>query len=155
MSVRNLLLQYWDFCLDQEDWYPPLMHALKDVTFEQALWKPEIGAANSIWENVQHLLYFKERLLKRLSGVPDEQHAGNDETFLIPEASKEAWENVKSRMLEVHSSLRHALEQMSEEEIETKPQRFMSLITHDAYHTGQIILLAKLQGSWPANRSYL
>ncbi|PEL73618.1 serine/threonine protein phosphatase, partial [Bacillus toyonensis] len=26
---------------------------------------------------------------------------------------------------------------------------------HDAYHTGQIIQLRKLQGSWPTHRSYL
>lgn len=156
MSIRSLLLQNWDFCMDQEDWYPPLLHALKDVSLEQALWKPEEGAVNSIWENVQHLLYFKERLLKRLSGAPEDQNApGNDETFRIPEASENGWEGAKSKLVEVHASVRHALEHLPEEEVENNPQRFLSLIMHDAYHTGQIILLGKLQGSWPATRSYL
>jgi hypothetical protein len=29
-----------------------------------------------------------------------------------------------------------------------------SIILHDAYHIGQIIQIRKLQGSWPANRSF-
>lgn len=156
MNVRNLLLQYWDFSMDQEDWYPPLADVLKEVTLEQALWKPEKGAANSIWENVQHLLYFKERLLRRLtdpSYQPEE--IGNDDTFRIPEASERAWREVKDRLAEVHASLHEKLEQLPEDEVDEKPQRFMSLITHDAYHTGQIVLLSKLQGSWPAKRSFL
>ncbi|MGE7057310.1 DinB family protein, partial [Paenibacillus glucanolyticus] len=52
-------------------------------------------------------------------------------------------------------ALRQKIEQMPEEEITESPQRIASLITHDAYHTGQIIFLRKLQGSWPAKRSFL
>ncbi|MBJ7929171.1 MULTISPECIES: hypothetical protein [Bacillus cereus group] len=34
-------------------------------------------------------------------------------------------------------------------------QQYMNILLHDAYHTGQIIQLRKLQGSWPTHRSYL
>ncbi|HDR8182963.1 TPA: hypothetical protein QC116_006303 [Bacillus thuringiensis] len=34
-------------------------------------------------------------------------------------------------------------------------QQYMNILLHDAYHTGQIVQLRKLQGSWPAHRSYL
>ena len=66
MNMKELPLQNWDYAMGQEDWYPPILPALKDVTVEQALWKPEGQAANSIWENVRHLLYYKRRLLARL-----------------------------------------------------------------------------------------
>ncbi|MCJ8013119.1 DinB family protein [Paenibacillus sp. KQZ6P-2] len=155
MSIRNLLLQNWDYCMGKEDWYPPLQDALKDVTPEQAVWKPEEGAANSIWENVQHLLYYKERLLGRLQGLPaDSNGVSNDDTFRISDDSGEGWEQAKSRLIQAHVSLRSELERLPEEELESNPQRFMSLITHDAYHTGQIIFLRKLQGCWPATRSF-
>lgn len=154
MSIRNLLLEYWDSCMEKEDWYPPLQSALQNVSIEQAVWKPAEGAANSIWENVQHLLYYKERLLARLRGTSEVFNLTNDETFRIPEAGSEEWEQVKSRLVDVHTALQSELERLPEEELEANPQRFMSLITHDAYHTGQIILLSKLQGSWPATRSF-
>ena len=154
MSIRNLLLEYWGYCMEKEDWYPPLQPALQNVSFEQALWKPADGAANSIWENVQHLLYYKERLLARLKGTSDVFNLSNDETFRIPEASRQGWEQAKSRLMDVHAALQSELERLPEEELDAHPQRFMSLITHDAYHTGQIVLLSKLQGVWPATRSF-
>lgn len=155
MNIRELLLQYWDNSMEQEDWYPPLGPALKEVTLEQAVWKPGMGAANSIWENVQHLLYYKERILGRMTdpdGLP--AHIGNEETFLIPEISEQAWEEARTKLEQLHAQLRSQLERMPEDELEREPERFQSLITHDAYHTGQIVLLRKLQGSWPATRSY-
>ncbi|KZS44615.1 hypothetical protein AWU65_31740 [Paenibacillus glucanolyticus] len=156
MNMRELLLLYWDNVMEQEDWYPPILPALKDVTAEQALWKPEGEAANSIWENVQHLLYYKQRLLARLEGTPlSNEGIGNDETFLIHDPSQQAWETAQEQLNEVHTALRQKIEQMPEEEITESPQRIASLITHDAYHTGQIIFLRKLQGSWSAKRSFL
>lgn len=47
----------------EEEWYPPISEALKNLTVEQACWQPEGAASNTIWENVNHLLIFKERLL--------------------------------------------------------------------------------------------
>ncbi|PJN57257.1 hypothetical protein PAEVO_39910 [Paenibacillus sp. GM2FR] len=156
MNMKELLLQNWDYTMGQEDWYPPILPALKDVTVEQALWKPEGQAANSIWENVQHLLYYKQRLLARLEGTPlPDEGIGNDETFLIHDPSEEAWNMAREQIQDVHGALRHKFEEMPEAEIIESPQRILSLIMHDAYHTGQIVFLRKLQGSWPAKRSFL
>ncbi|WP_456288328.1 DinB family protein [Paenibacillus sp. AK002] len=156
MNMKELLLQNWDYAMDQEDWYPPILPALKEVTLEQALWKPEGEAANSIWENVQHLLYYKQRLLGRLEGRPlHNEGIGNDETFLIHDTNEEAWDTARNQLQEVHATLRQKFEAMTEAEIEESPQRILSLIMHDAYHTGQIVFIRKLQGSWPARRSEL
>nr|WP_231638668.1 DinB family protein [Paenibacillus sp. JCM 10914] len=141
--------------MEKEDWYPPTSHALQDVTSEQALWKPEGLAANSIWENVQHLLYYKQRLLARLDQVPFEELDNNDETFHIRDTSEEEWGQVRDALHDVHSALRVKFEQMPDEELLKSSQAVLSLITHDAYHTGQIVSLRKMQGSWPEKRSYL
>jgi len=68
MDKIELLLREWDFCYDEEDWFPPLSEALKGLTAAQADWRPEGGSVNSIWETVHHLIFYKERLLTRLSG---------------------------------------------------------------------------------------
>jgi hypothetical protein len=33
-------------------------------------------------------------------------------------------------------------------------QSVLSLVLHDAFHTGQIVQIRKLQGSWPARRAF-
>lgn len=155
MSLRDVLLQNWDYVMDQEDWYPPALDALKDVTAELALWKPEGSPVNSIWENVLHLLYYKQRLLARLEGTTLlHEAADNDETFIVHERSEEAWRLAQEQLKDVHAALRRKIEQLPEEELEESPQRFVSLITHDAYHIGQLIMLRKMQGSWPAKRHF-
>jgi len=155
MRLRDVLLQNWDYVMDQEDWYPPALDALKNVTMEQALWKPEGSPVNSIWENVLHLLYYKQRLLARLEGTTlRHEAADNDETFIVHDRSEEAWRLAQEQLKDVHAALRRKIEQLPEEELQESPQRFFSLITHDAYHIGQMIMLRKMQGSWPAKRHF-
>lgn len=154
MSIREVLLENWDFTMEKEDGYPPMSAALQDVTVEQALWRPREGAANSIWENVSHLLFYKESLLARLEGRASDVNVNNDETFRVVDSSNDAWLKTQSRLKQVHAALREKLQNVTEEELSGDPQRFLSLITHDAYHIGQIIFIRKLQGSWPATRSF-
>ncbi|MED4584595.1 DinB family protein [Brevibacillus choshinensis] len=164
MSRTELLLNNWQYTYEQEDWYPPLRDALSGVNAAQASWRPDGEAANTIWENVSHLLYFKERLLHRLSGTEFPLSAdSNDDTFAPAGGpdDEEAWQATKQRMENVHLHIREKLASLSEEELDqglpTIPvsQSVMSIMLHDAFHTGQIIQLRKLQGSWPARRSFL
>ncbi|WP_199614105.1 DinB family protein [Paenibacillus alkalitolerans] len=162
MDKKAFLLHGWDICYDKEDWYPPLAEALKGVTAEQANWKPEGASINTIWENVQHLMFYKERFLKRLTGEEKEFPQGitNDDTFAAASADPSAWEETVRKMDEIHKSIRGIIVGYGDDDLEREiPKRpvgtsLFSLILHDAYHTGQIIQIRKLQGSWPSNRSY-
>ena len=160
MSQIQVLLQRWDECFGQEDWYPPLVPALEGVTAEEAAWKPEGEAVNSIWENVNHLLYYKEYHLQRMRGEnPDFKASSNDETFSNVEDGDEAWQKTVDRLKQVHGEIRSFLSGLSDSELNapfpTRPLASLihSLMMHDAYHTGQIIMLRKLKGSWPASRN--
>ncbi|RED36465.1 DinB family protein [Paenibacillus sp. VMFN-D1] len=160
MSQIQVLLQRWDECFGQEDWYPPLVPALEGVTAEEAAWKPEGEAVNSIWENVNHLLYYKEYHLQRMRGEnPDFKASSNDETFSNVEDGDEAWQKTVDRLKQVHGEIRSFLSGLSDSELNapfpTRPLASLihSLMMHDAYHTGQIIMLRKQKGSWPASRN--
>ncbi|MDD9268109.1 DinB family protein [Paenibacillus sp. GCM10023248] len=163
MNNVELLLHGWECCYDKEDWYPPLTDALKGLTAEQANWRPAGEHVNTIWENVQHLIFYKERLLKRMTGEEMEYpDATNDDTFAVESVSGEAWEMTLSRLQTVHLAIRERLAQWGENDFEhVYPNRTQSagrwvnsLILHDAYHTGQIMFIRKLQGSWPSRRSF-
>ncbi|KAA0742680.1 MULTISPECIES: DinB family protein [Bacillus cereus group] len=163
MSKKEMLQNGIKQVFYEEEWYPPLSDALKDLTAAQACWQPEGEASNTIWENVNHLLIFKERLLARLH--QDETFVApqnNDETFVQGGRNDEgAWQQTVLRTIQVHDALQSALISLQEAELnQLTPslpiwQQYMNILLHDAYHTGQIVQLRKLQGSWPAHRSYL
>jgi uncharacterized damage-inducible protein DinB len=162
MNKIDLLLREWDFCYDKEDWYPPLAHVLRGVTAAQASWRPAGEAANTIWENVNHLTFYKERFLKRLKGEESEypQGIGNDDTFVAKQQDEKAWQESVARLEAVHREIREVLAGLKEEDFDRPiPKNTIglwasSLVMHDAYHTGQIVLIRKLQGSWPSRRSF-
>ena len=62
MKRIDLLLNKLDSTFDKESWYAPFKHAIEGLTAEQAMWKPAGETTNTIWENVNHLTYYKERL---------------------------------------------------------------------------------------------
>ena len=69
MKRVDLLLNALDSTFDKESWYAPFKHAIEGLTAEQAMWKPSGGATNTIWENVNHLIYYKERLAQTWKAV--------------------------------------------------------------------------------------
>ncbi|CAH1217154.1 hypothetical protein PAECIP111892_04351 [Paenibacillus auburnensis] len=159
-KISDVLLQNWDYAMDIEDWAPPLSAALEGVNAEQASWKPG-EAGNSIWETVKHLTYYKERLLIKLKGLPKlPDLESNDATFTVTESGEEAWGQAVAKLKSVHASLREIIEALEEGAYEwggsghAPGEEVMSLILHDCYHTGQIVLVRKLQGSWPSHRSF-
>ncbi|RHW43455.1 DinB family protein [Neobacillus notoginsengisoli] len=164
MDVRTLLLQQWASCLDKEDWFPPLEKVLKDVSFEQAIWKPVEGGMHSIWELVCHLLFYEKRYLMRFMGETENepQADNNDSTFRLPTKTVENWEKTKLEYFSVHRELEEILAKSEHEDLfrqvpgEDQPLvlELKSLAMHDAYHIGQIVFLSKLQGAWPEKRSF-
>jgi uncharacterized damage-inducible protein DinB len=162
MNRIDLLLHELDITCAKEDWYPPLLPALEGLTAAQASWRPPGEAANTIWETVNHLLYYKERLLVRLQGGNPAYPAGdNDETFTVTvPPDDEAWTATVARLEAVHRGLREVLATKADEDFDQplpkKPLGLVvtSIILHDAYHTGQIVQIRKQQGSWPARRTF-
>lgn len=160
MDRKSILLQYWQLAAESEGWYPPYADALRDVDASLASWKPEGNAANTIWETVTHVTHFKERLLRRIQGLPDLEIADNDDTFVVNGKGEADWQDAVIRLFAAHRELYRQLEEMEEANLDEPRDRpidvqFLDLIVHDAYHTGQIILIRKLKGAWPAHRSFL
>lgn len=161
MDRKSIIHQYWITAAEQEGWYPPYSDALNGVDVDLANWRPTGVAANTIWETVVHITHFKERLLRRLQEHADPHISSNDDTFIVHGTGKQNWEDAVRKLFLVHRQLQDALANLREEDLD-KPSpnepigaQFMDLIVHDAYHTGQIILIRKLRGAWPERRSFL
>ncbi|OOE12536.1 DinB family protein [Fictibacillus arsenicus] len=150
----DLLLNVLDSTYEKESWYAPLKHAIEGITAEQATWRPAGEATKTIWENVNHLIYYKERLVSNMQGIEWTNNLDGDQTFSLTEQSNDdvEWKKIVKRAEDVYQKLRQLLTNTPEEEIEQLEGKLLDIFLHDAYHTGQIIQIRKMQGSWPSHR---
>ncbi|MBV6713253.1 DinB family protein [Paenibacillus chitinolyticus] len=163
MNGLDLLKRGWEHAYGTEDWYAPLKDAVSGISADQASWRPPGEAGNTIWETVNHLVYYKQRLLEQLQGEePDNWAKNNDDTFKTPDThgSEEAWQRTLRELDAVHTRIGSLLGAKSDPDMDAVYRdspigfRIGSVIQHDAFHTGEIVLIRKLQGSWPATRRY-
>ncbi|MES9685794.1 DinB family protein [Gottfriedia acidiceleris] len=156
MNRKEMFLNVLDKTYDKESWFAPLKDSIEGITAEQASWRPSGEATKSIWENVNHLLYYKERIVANLEGREWTQNLDGDQTFFFTEPSNDVneWKKVVERLENTSCSLRQLLSNLSDEELmrNSFEVKLMDLLLHDAYHTGQIIQIRKMQGSWPSHR---
>ncbi|MBU5214894.1 DinB family protein [Heyndrickxia oleronia] len=139
-------------------WYLPFSDSVENLSEEEALWKPNENS-NSIAEIVQHLLYWNETWQTRyqkshLNAVPSIEN--NNNSFIIPE--NKTFNDLKEELLKV---LLQWQDLLTEEKIESNVNGFPvpaqwwailgNVVTHNAYHIGQIIYIRKLQKSWKVN----
>jgi len=134
-TLRGVLLEQLKISHNSQDWFVPASQAVAGLTFEQALWKPDKGD-HSVASLVHHLAFWNKRALIQLQGGKPEAFSGNnEETFEPP---KDAWEKTveaadEAKLLGWASTISH-------------------VATHNAYHTGQILTIRKLQGSWDPSK---
>ena len=154
--MKEVLLEQFSCCYDDSAWFVALKNALEGVTGEQAAWKPA-GVDNSIWENVNHILFWNERWLQRYRGELNEpQNVENTGTFRSDETD---WDATLTKLYAVMDEWRAKLSDITPEKLTSAvnskdPSPWWSALAqqniHNAYHVGQVVLLRKLQGSWDA-----
>jgi len=156
--MKEILLEQHTACYDENNWFVSLKTVLDGVTAEQAVWKPE-GADNSIWETVNHIIFWNERWLQRYRGELNEpQDVDNDTTF---DSNEIDWQATLDKLTAVMDEWREKLEAITDEKLESPVNAayqapWLSPLAqqniHNAYHIGQILLLRKLQGSWDPSK---
>ena len=162
MTTKEFLLDQFSYTYDTDGWFVALKNTFKDLSAENAAWKPD-GVDNSIWGIVQHLNFYNERFLRKFKGeTVEELNIENSETFAgAADVSEEAWAAEIERFDHVMSGWRTAFEAATEEkfreiyyeESQTNWAQVVGLMnTHHAHHGGQIVILRKLQGSWDASK---
>ena len=159
--TREILLQQFANCYDENGWFAALKYCLSGVTAEQAAWRPA-GTDNSIWEIVAHLNYYNHAYLERFRGNDLEYtKPDNDATFEQAEtASEDAWREELIQFDSVMSGWREEIGKADDAKFaELAPPRneipwwhlIANINAHNAHHGGQIVILRKLQGSWDSS----
>lgn len=164
MTAKQILLDQFTACYDENGWFVALKNALQDLTAEQANWKPA-GVEHSARETVNHLIFWNERWLRRFRNEQINDAPETAETFLAGEEGQDFtetdWANLVRKLYEVFDAWKVILEtidkaklneQVSEKYAAPWRSPLASMNIHNAYHIGQIVIVRKLQGSWNAKQ---
>lgn len=125
-----------------------LKQALQGVDVIKAVQKKSPDH-NSIWQLVNHLIYWRKTVIIRLQGV-----LGNppmNDFYQPKDTSQETWEETLKHFEEVNQAFIEAIRAFPDDRLDQpspmKGQTFHDLLIgcmqHDAYHLGQIVLLKK------------
>lgn len=155
MNCKKLFLEQYKACYDEENWFPPVKKAVEGLTEEQA--KQKIGGSiNTIFQLVQHLIFWNERYLLRFLNKPLTEIRKSDEDSSF-EIDIKDWDSTLKKLNEVFEELHNAFENAVEEKLINSPFKdsntswysvMANINIHNAYHIGQIIYMRKIQGSW-------
>lgn len=159
MTQKEILLEQMAACRNQKAWFVPLSDALTGLSPQQAAWRD--GSENhSIWQLVNHLIFWNERWLMRFKGVtPPKMEGEISATFGTETGAVDEWEAIVKRLDEVLAELENELSNTDEEKLGQEAFKdagdswsaFLAQLTiHNAYHIGQIVYTRKRQGSWDA-----
>jgi hypothetical protein len=147
-ETKDVLLQQLRTTYDKKEWFVPIKGALEGVTAEQAIWR-DSSENHSIGQLTHHLLFWNKRNLARFKSLPEGQFPdSNDDTFNA--FTKESWERTVTSLDSVMNALDKVVAEMEPDKLKELYPVLANISVHNAYHTGQIISVRKLQGSWNA-----
>ena len=142
---RATLLTLWTDSWDGDIWIAPWSKAITGLTAQQAAWTPAPGR-HSIWQNVTHVVYWRNYTLDVIAGKPKPPAAEVEaHQFAVPsEITDAAWAHTSRQLMISHERIRAAIADPA-----ASLDRIKYHLAHDAYHLGQIMQLRALQGLPP------
>jgi len=145
-TLKSILVEQLKTTHNKKDWFVPVNTALEGLTPEQANWKDGSGN-HSIAQLATHLLFWNQQILAKFKGEKPANYSGNnDETFSV--VNKDTWATVIKNLDAVLTELEQLVESADDEKLKNWYPTIANVNTHNAYHTGQIIYVRKLQGAW-------
>ena len=153
-TLKSVLLAQLRSTHNKAEWFVPVNTAVAGLTPEQARWIPKSeGPRNPAPEDhsvgmlAYHLLYWNTHALAQLKGekVPPAT-SDNNETFNKFDAT--SWPDTVKKLDENLTALEQLVEAADDAKIAAIANTIAHISAHNAYHTGQIIMIRKLQGSW-------
>jgi hypothetical protein len=145
-DLRSVLLQQLKNTHSNKEWFVPANIAIEGVTPEQASWNDGSGN-HSVGQLTYHLVFWNERQLAKFKGEKTGDFNGNnEETF--DSFDKKTWSDLVKRLDAVMVGLEKVIADAPEAKLKEWAPTIANISTHNAYHTGQIIFVRKLQKSW-------
>ena len=152
-TLKSVLLAELRSTHNKAEWFVPVNTAVAGLTPEQARWIPKSEGPNnpapedhSVGMIAYHLLYWNNAALAQLKGEKVATTSDNTETFNKFDAA--TWADTVKKLDDSLTALEQLVEAADDARIAKIAETIAHISTHNAYHTGEIIMIRKLQGSW-------
>lgn len=145
-TLKSVLLEQLRTTHNVQDWFVPASNAIAGLTPQQANWKDNKGN-HSIAQITTHLIFWNKQMLEKFNGMkPDAFDGDNKETF--SEVDIASWTATTQLLDSVFSAWETAVKNADDEKLKEWYSTIAHIGTHNAYHTGQIIYIRKMNGWW-------
>jgi uncharacterized damage-inducible protein DinB len=149
-TLRSILLDQLHSTHDKSDWFVCANVAVANLTPEQANWTDGKGN-HSVGQLTYHLVFWNSRSLATFQGHPRPNFKGeNTETFDKFDAKQ--WNDTVHQLDEVMTGIEKAVESATDAQLAEWAPTIANIATHNAYHTGEIVMVRKEQGVWDASK---
>lgn len=140
----DALLLALDTAFDKRSWHgTTLLGAVRGVSGADAARR--LHGRKSVWEQVLHAAYWKQRVLNKLTGPSRFPRKGSNWPDLPPSSSEEAWRADVELLRDLHRRLRAAVAALGGAPLDCKlAWLIQGAAAHDLYHAGQIKLLLRM-----------
>ncbi len=150
----ELLLACIDDAYSGKSWHGPnLKGSIRGLSPEETAWRPGPGRHN-IWELVLHAAYWKYTVRRKLLGEKRGSFPLKGSNWIRrPQTlTNDAWKEDQRLLEEMHQCLRRTVASMDARILKEPAGRsrypyakiIYGVAAHDAYHTGQIVLIKRL-----------
>jgi len=146
-TIKSVLLRQFKSTHVDKEWFVPANTAIEGLTAKQAMWTDGSGN-HSVGQLASHLIFWNERLLRKFKNEPEAKFSGNNEETFPNTFDEKSWAETVKKLDDVFTSWETAIAQADDKTLEGWYENIANMSTHNAYHTGQIIFLRKLQGTW-------
>ena len=142
--VRCLLLDLLDRAFDKRSWHgATLSGAIRGVGAQAAA--RSVHGRKSIWQQVLHAAYWKQRVLNHMAGPSRFPRRGSNWPAIPSDRSEAAWRADVEVLRDTHARLRAALAGLPRARLDKKMTWLLQgAAAHDLYHAGQIKLLRRM-----------
>lgn len=148
-TLKSILLEQLKTTHNVKDWFVPPSIAVKGLTPEQANWK-DSSENHSIAQLTTHLIFWNMQMLDKFEGKPQSSFNGNNKETFVP-VNENTWNATVQKLDSVLTAWETAVNDADENKLQKWYSTIAHIGTHNAYHTGQIIYIRKMNGWWDDN----
>ena len=146
-TLRSVLLGELANGFDKRSWHGPnLAGSFRGLSAAEA--SARVAGRKSIWEQVLHAAYWKQRVLNKVTGTSGRlPRKGSNWPTMPTDLTEAAWRADVELLHDVHRQLVAAVAALPADRLDHKTVWLLhGAAAHDVYHAGQIRLLRRLQG---------
>lgn len=149
-TLKSILLEQLKTTHNEKDWFVPVNIAIDGLTSEQANWNDGSGN-HSVAQLTSHLIFWNNQVLAKFKGEnPEAFNGDNEETFKA--YSEKEWDDAVKKIDAILTEWEKLVQEADENKLKDWYSTIAHIGTHNAYHTGQIVYIRKLQGSWEVDK---